>query len=86
MIVIDEDDGNPIRANLLGQVDIQFARLGLLRLSTMEHALRLLERGTCRGVWMRLQRAAGDLARNSGKTRRQSQRLMAASIFIARLI
>ena len=86
IIVIDEDNCNPIRTKLLGQADITFVHLSLLHASTMEHILRLLGRGRCRGVWLRLQPMIGDVARRQGGTRRQRQRLMATSLLIARLI
>ena len=65
MIVIDEDIGNPIRARLLGQANIQHTRLSLLRSSTMERVLRLLARGRRRGTWARLRPAATSLGRHA---------------------
>ncbi|CAK0892089.1 unnamed protein product, partial [Prorocentrum cordatum] len=61
IIVIDEDNSHPIRAKLLSPANITYTRLSLLHTSTMEHILRLLERGKCRGVWMRLHSLIPDL-------------------------
>ena len=78
-VLIDMGSGYNARAELLEKRLINFVQMVSLHPQTINDTLKLMQRGPCREVWIRL-RAAPDI-----KATRQRRRIRAVSTLLMRL-
>ena len=85
MVILDEENQNPVRCNLVTQSGMRATVMSLTHPDTLLRIWRLMDGGKCAGVWLKLKRPSTS-TRKDARARKQQGRIAAAAALVFRLI